>query len=186
MLSAQFRLVVAGDVFFTVYLALMWILALRITPDDLRERAAVEDEGIPLIGLLTVGALVVISVSLFAILNRKPTPGGIQLGMAIASVPLGWFMLHTAAAFHYANLFYAQVGEENKATDAGGFDFPNMKEPGAWEFLYQSFVVGMTAQVSDVDVLNTRMRRVVTVHAVVSFFFNTVVLALAINITAQH
>lgn len=186
MLSAQFRLVAAGDVFFVVYLALMWILALRLTPDDLRARAAVEDEGILLIGLLTLGALVVISVSLFAILNHKPAPGGVQLGMAIASVPLGWFMLHTAAAFHYANLFYSQVGEENEATDAGGFDFPDMKEPGAWEFLYQSFVVGMTAQVSDVDVLNTRMRKVVTVHAVVSFFFNTVVLALAINITAQH
>jgi uncharacterized membrane protein len=186
MLSAQFRLVVAGDTFFIVYLALMWILVLRVTPDDLRKRAAVEDEGILLIGLLTMGALAVISVSLFAILNHKPPAGGIQLGMAIASVPFGWFMLHTVAAFHYANLFYAQVGEENNGTDAGGFDFPSMKEPGAWEFLYQSFVVGMTAQVSDVDVLNTHMRKVVTMHSVVSFLLNKVVLALAINITAQH
>ena len=64
--------------------------------------------------------------------------------------PLGWFMLHTMMAFHYAYLFYSEPpGKEG----GGGLVFPDTKEPGAADFLYYSFVVGMTAQVSDVQVL---------------------------------
>ena len=58
-------------------------------------------------------------------------------------------------------------------------------EPGSWDFLYYSFVVGMTAQVSDVQVLSTAMRRVTLAHGVVSFFYNTVLLALAVNVAIK-
>jgi uncharacterized membrane protein len=103
--------------------------------------------------------------------------------LAIASVLLGWLTLHTIAAFHYAHLYYAKA-VSSRGQDAGGLEFPDTNEPTGWDFLYYSFVVGMTAQVSDVQVLATPMRRLTLAHSVVSFFYNTVILALAVNLAA--
>ena len=94
---------------------------------------------------------------------------------------LGWTTLHAIMAFHYAHLFYSRH-PETAAADAGGLEFPHSQEPGSWDFLYYSLVVGMTAQVSDVQVTSTRMRKITLVHGVVSFFFNTVIVALAVNV----
>ena len=171
---------VGGDAFFLTYLALMVRFALWITPDGLRRRAGVADEGIPLIVLLALAAVVLSLAAIFALLAREGQIDPWELSMAIASVPLGWSTLHTIAAFHYAHLYYATEGED--AGDAGGLDFPGAKEPGAWDFLYFSFVIGMTAQVSDVTVHAAGMRRLVLAHSIVSFFYNTVLLALAVNV----
>jgi len=177
-----------GDAFFLIYLALMTRFALRITPEGLRRRASVEDEGIPLINGLALAAIVFSLAAIFALLNRNGESDPAELSLAIASVPLGWLMLHTIAAFHYAHLFYATSdiaeppSERADPRDAGGLNFPGGGEPGAWDFLYFSFVIGMTAQVSDVTVQTAGMRRLVLLHGVVSFFYNTVLLALAVNV----
>jgi uncharacterized membrane protein len=84
-------------------------------------------------------------------------------------------------AFHYAHLFYTAHPSPD-LLDAGGLVFPETKEPGSREFLYYSFVIGMTAQVSDVQVANTPTRQTTLVHGVVSFYVNTVILALAVNV----
>ncbi|HET6161532.1 MAG TPA: DUF1345 domain-containing protein [Dongiaceae bacterium] len=172
---------IGGDAFFLIYLALMTRFALRITPDGLRRRASVEDEGIPLIIVLALAAVIFSLAAIFALLNRDGEPDTFELTLAIASVPLGWLMLHTIAAFHYAHLFYAAAGSED-SQEAGSLDFPGAAEPGAWDFLYFSFVIGMTAQVSDVAVRTAGMRRLVLFHGVISFFYNTVLLALAVNV----
>jgi uncharacterized membrane protein len=166
--------------FFLIYLALMVRFALRITPDGLRRRAGIEDEGIPLIVLLALGAVGMSLASIFGLLTGNGGPDPWELSLAIASVPLGWSTLHTIVAFHYAHLFYATEGED--AGDAGGLDLPGTKEPGAWDLLYFSFVIGMTAQVSDVTVHAAGMRRIVLAHSIVSFFYNTVLVALAVNV----
>jgi uncharacterized membrane protein len=171
---------VGGNAFFLIYLALMVRFALRITPDGLRRRAGIEDEGIPLIALLAMAAAVLSLAAFFALLAGEERPHAGELALAIASVPLGWGMLHTIAAFHYAHLFYTT--EDVNAGDAGGLDFPGTREPGAWDFLYFSFVIGMTAQVSDVTVHAAGMRRLVLAHSIVSFFYNTSLLALAVNV----
>ena len=103
--------------------------------------------------------------------------------MAVAGVPLGWLTLHTLAAFHYANLYYAP---RPGGREAGGLDFPGTKEPGPWDFLYFAFVIGMTAQVSDVAVRTAQMRRAALAHGVASFFYNTVILALAVNAAVNY
>src|SRR5512147_1518902 len=183
MLIRPVRLMVAGDSFFGVYLVLMMVLETRATPADMRRRASFEDEGIILIVLITLTAISLSIGSIFALLNEAKRPDSFRLALAIASVPLGWLTLHTIAAFHYAHLYYAKaVFSRGHRQDAGGFEFPNMSEPTGWDFLYYSFVVGMTAQVSDVQVLTTRMRRLTLAHGVVSFFYNTVILALAVNL----
>jgi uncharacterized membrane protein len=175
---------VGGDAFFVVYLALMVGFTLQTTPDGLRRRASVEDEGIPLIVLLALAAVVLSLAAIFALLARPARPDAVELSLVIASVPLGWATVHTIAAFHYAHLYYAAEDEDGgeDTEDAGGLDFPATEEPGAWDFLYFSFVIGMTAQVSDVTVQAAGLRRLVLAHSILSFFYNTVLLALAVNL----
>ena len=185
VLRPALRLVVAGDVLFASYLASTALMALRATPDTMRRRADYEDEGMILIIVLTLGAISVSLASVFTLVVRDGI-GALLLAFTIASVPLGWFTLHTVAAFRYAHLYYTKREGGEGGGDAGGLAFPETREPGTWDFLYYAFVVGMTAQVSDVQVLSTSMRRLTLAHSVTSFFFNTVLLALAVNIAATY
>lgn len=186
-LPSSLRAVVAADAFFLAYLASVVVLAIRARPDDIRRRASFEDAGIVLIALLTISIVGSSVVAIFGIVNRAAAPAPLELGLAIASVPLGWMMLHTVAALRYAHLYYARAGAASgsgKRQDAGGLAFPGVEEPSLWDFLYFAFVIGMTGQVSDVQVLTSGLRRAVLVQGITSFFFNTVILALAVNVAA--
>ena len=179
------RLVVAGDVFFTAYLSSTAVHALGATPDSIRRRASYEDEGVIVIIVLTLAVVALCLAALFALLRGGP-PAPLSLLAAILSVLFGWFTLHTVAAFRYAHLYYAPGSAPDAGRrDAGGLEFPGHQEPDLWDFLYYAFVIGMTAQVSDVQVSNAAMRRTTLAHGVTSFFFNTVILALAVNIAAS-
>jgi uncharacterized membrane protein len=170
---------VGGDVFFAAYLIGSTILAARVSRAELDKRADVEDEGMLLVFVLTLGAIAFACVGVFEALNEKGAPDVAALIISMIGAPLGWFMLHTVMAFHYANIFY--VGTEKDRKKGTALEFPGEEEPGVLDFLYFSFVVGMTAQVSDVQVRTTRMRRATLVHGIVSFFFNTVLIAMAVN-----
>lgn len=172
-LATPVRLIAACDTFFTTFLLLI-LFVLGRDPKALRERAAYEDEGILFVVLIMLAAIGCCCFSVIEILHQAHGRFGWPLALALAGAPLGWFTLHVVAAFHYANLFYGDGGGRSLA-------FPGDRDPGAWDFLYYSFVVGMTAQVSDVQVLGTRMRRATLGHGVVSFFFNTVLIAMAVN-----
>lgn len=179
--SAPPLILISADVFSAVYLLLILAMARRLTPDILRRRAAGADEGVPLIVLIAVG---IVATSLTAIFLVLGAPGGAHVGgraLALGSVPLGWAMLHTVFAFHYAGAFYAPLAGSPGTGDAGRLEFSKTREPGIWDFLYFSFVVGMTAQVSDVVVAESGMRKLVLSHSVLAFFFNTVIVALAVN-----
>jgi uncharacterized membrane protein len=180
-LEPWLRLVVAGDGFFTLYLASAAFLVFHTTPEDLRRRASYEDEGVMVILILTLCAVSLCLAAIFALLAGKGLSSVLPLALAVASVLLGWFTLHTVAAFRYAHLYYTPDASRR---DAGGLAFPDTSEPHMSDFLYYSLVVGMTSQVSDVQTLSTRMRRTTMAHSVISFFFNTVILALAVNIAA--
>jgi uncharacterized membrane protein len=179
--SAALRVIIAGDLFFVVYLVLTTLYLRRTTAEDLRARAANPDEGLPLI-LCVTGATVTISlVSVLLLLDHGGSAGLLGLPLAVAVVPLGWLTMHAMVAFHYANLFYAP----GAAGDAGGLNFPETPEPGIWDFLYYAYVIGMTAQVSDVAVTRETQRRVTLFHGIFSFFYNAVILALAVNAAAN-
>lgn len=176
ILSLQMRLILAAGVFFAIYLALMGHFIRGVTPDRLRRRAEASDEGVALILVL---ALTAVAVSLTSIVFLLNGPGGgdpWERALALVVVPLGWASVHVVAAFHYAHLFYRP-----DAPGDGGLGFPGPSDPGAWEFLYFAFTIAMTAQVSDVTATSTPMRRAVLVHAIGAFFYNTVILALAVN-----
>jgi uncharacterized membrane protein len=182
-LEQQLRLVLAGNVFYLAYLTSMGILADRLGAVELRKRAAVEDEGILLIVLLTLAAIAFSLTSLFGIVDRKGEADTLLLALSIASVPLGWFTLHVILAFRYAHVYYTKM--KGKKSDSGGLKFPDTDEPRGWDFIYHSFVVGTTAQVSDVDTTSVRMRKLTWAHSIVAFFYNTVLIALAVNIAVQ-
>ncbi|MEO8241153.1 MAG: DUF1345 domain-containing protein [bacterium] len=159
---------------YVVYLAQIVWLAATLSREDLRRHSEQEDEGSTLIFLLALGAVAIGLTAIFMTLNRKSSGLGEAL-FALSAAPLGWALLHGLMAFRYAHLYY-------KPDPDAGLDFPGaQKAPGVMDFLYFSYVIGMTAQVSDVEVTTMRMRRTVLLHSVLSFFYNTVILALAVN-----
>lgn len=171
------RIAAGGDAFFLTYLIASALLVVHLDEEGLKKRAAIEDEGAFIVLVIAIAVIALCLVGIFTVLNQKQNPGTLAFVLSVASAPLGWFTLHTIGAFHYANTHY--LGGEDGKTKA--LKFPGTGEPGAWDFLYFSFVVGMTAQVSDVQVLTTEMRRSTLTHSVVSFFFNTVLIAMAVN-----
>jgi uncharacterized membrane protein len=172
--SPVFALLAGADLLFLTYLVLTLRFIRRTGPDDLRRHAEDDDEGVALI-LLLAGLAVLVSVAaIFLVLNADESSLGARLA-ALVSLPLGWATVHTLVAFHYAYLHY-------RSEDQGeGFDFPGKGDPEPLDFLYASFTIGMTAQVSDVEVTTRPLRRAVLVHGVASFFYNTGILALAVN-----
>ena len=172
-------LLAGGDVFFLVFLILALLLA-RESASELAARADSADEGMGIVFLVTLAAMAFFCEAVFVAINKKHGLDWTSLALAGLGAPLGWFVLHTAMAFHYANLHYFD-DPDTSDDDTRDLQFPGCAEPGPWDFLYFSFVVGMTAQVSDVQVRTGVMRRAVLGHGVVSFFFNTVFIAMAVN-----
>lgn len=163
------------DGFALAYLGQIVRHAGRTTAADLRRHAEDEDEGIALILLLALGAVIASLAAILLVLTRGSGSGSLATaGLALAAVPLGWAVVHTLVAFHYAHLHYAPEAHSR-------LKFPGMEEPSPWDFLYFSFTLGMAVQTSDVTITTSNMRRVVLIHSVLSFFYNTVILALAVN-----
>lgn len=163
------------DGFAACYLALMVRFANGTTGADLKRHAAEGDEGTALI--LTL-ALVTVAASIVAVLLVVSRPmeaeGHIDTVLALAAVPLGWAVVQTLFAFRYAHLHYSDLNQSH-------LTFPATKSPDPWDFLYFSFTIGMAVQTSDVSIATTSMRRLVLGHGVLAFFYNTVILALAVN-----
>lgn len=176
------RALIGADLFFLVYLLLTVAATRRLTPADLRRHHGEEtDEGAWLIVLLALTAVGVSLIAVVGSLMGSASGWHWQPVLAVASVPLGWATLHTVMAFHYAGLYYAK-GNGSGGGDARGLIFPDGKtDPGVWDFLYFSLTLGMCAQTSDIAIGTTRLRRVVALHSVLSYFYNTVILALAVN-----
>ena len=167
------RALIGVNAFFLCYLCLIMAMVRRSTPTQMRRHSEQDDEGAALILLLALVAVVISLSSIFLVLNRSAI-GLIEAVFALSAAPLGWATLHVLAAFRYAHLYFAPDPD-------GGLAFPGTPKPEIWDFLYFSFVVGMTAQTADVSITTTSMRRVVLLHSIGSFFFNTVILAMAVN-----
>lgn len=169
--------------FFVLYLLLSWLRLRRLTPAYLKIHADAADAPAFVIFWVTALAIVAAIGSLFLALNRE-VPGGVfELALAFCSVVFGWLTIHTMAAMHYAHVFWkpAGVAADGKRVHRRGLEFPGTPEPSGYDFVYFSFVIGMTAQTSDVQITTTAMRKLNLVHATVSYFFNTVLIAAAVN-----
>ena len=175
------RLLVGWDIGIALYLVLAFHMMVTSTIEGIRQRAAQEDEGQAAILVLTVVAAMASLAAIFALLSesaRKDRPVQ-SVVLAAATILLSWAFIHTIFALHYAHEFYDE-------TAGGGLAFPgDDKEPDYWDFVYFSFVIGMTSQVSDVGITNKQIRRTAAAHGVIAFFFNAALLALTINLAAS-
>ncbi len=177
---------VAGVALFLGLTALVFIDA---PPDALRRRARQLNPRRWVILALIIAAA---TISLFALgvtlqkdTNETAAAMAGRLLIAGLTVVASWTLAHTTFALHYAHHYYGDGPAPGTADDRGGLAFPGQEPPDYWDFLYFSFVVGMTCQVSDVQVTTRAMRRLTLLHGVLSFFFNTVILALAVNLLAS-
>jgi uncharacterized membrane protein len=178
------RFLVGWDVGVGLYLALVAQVMARSDTARMRSRAAEEDEGQLVMLVLTVAAAVASLGAIVAELGSAAGAAGRQpaaLALAVVTIVLSWFFIHSIFAVHYAHEFYGDA-----ADGGGGMAFPGGdEEPDYWDFVYFAFVIGMTSQVSDVGVTTKAIRRTVAVHGVLSFAFNTALLALTVNIAAS-
>ncbi|RYE10403.1 MAG: DUF1345 domain-containing protein [Hyphomicrobiales bacterium] len=186
LLTPQLSISIGVNAFFLVYLGFMLRLVPRKSAQTLRRHAAEDDAPAPILLLVMLAAVVVSAATLFVSLaGEHASP--VLLILGIASVVLGWFAIHTMWAMHYAYEYYSvgAAGRDGRADSEGGLDFPGGEDPDGTAFLYFAYVIGMTAQTADTNVTSNAMRRLVAIHGVFSFFFNTVLVAAAVNIVVS-
>jgi uncharacterized membrane protein len=184
-LPPDLRLVLGWDAFAVAMLAQAWLI-MRSTPAaHIRERAQSEDASGTVITLLMLAAA---TTSFLVVAFGHPPAGvnglgqGLHLGSMVLAVISAWLLIHTVFAFHYAHLFYRSAGPVADQPQAGGLTFPRTPEPTYLDFAYFSLVVGMTFQVSDVQITDRRLRMTVLAHSLLSFLFSTVIIALTVNL----
>ena len=152
--------------------------------------AAREDQGrwtiLIVMTLAAFVSLIAIGTLLSDIKSFSFWTGRLHLAIGVLTVVTSWSLVHVLFAVHYAHGYYGDVDNDPKTSYAakGGLEFPGGADPVFSDFLYYAFVVGMTCQVSDIQVSNTAMRRLTLAHGILAFFFNTVILALTVNIGA--
>jgi uncharacterized membrane protein len=166
----------------------MFTLGLAVTHghhEATRRRAAARDPGRTVVWLFVLASS---GVSVFAATSvvhqaaaLPATEGRLLLILCVATVLVSWCLTHTAFTLRYAHLYYRAGCDEE-----GGLAFPGKAKPDDLDFAYFAFTIGMCFQVSDVTVTNRTVRRTAFAHALISFAYNTVVLALVVNLIVGH
>lgn len=165
---------------------LNWIIILTSHPREAKKIAKLQDSSRTFLFAFIITASI---VSLIAILFLLKSSKGISetgrnehILLAIGAVGVSWWLVHTVFSLRYAHLFYDTDTDDGGTKKGGGLDFPDTKEPDFLDFIYFGFVVGMTFQVSDVQITDRNVRRLCLLHGLISFGFNTAIVALSINV----
>lgn len=169
-----------------VYLALAWWLCERFDARRTRERAQAQDEPSVVLFLLMLLATLACVAAIVVMMQQGRGFSGaertLHIAVSVVALVASWLFIQTIFAFRYAHRYYQE--EMRQEADGPGLKFPGGLDPDYFDFLYHAHVVGMTSQVSDVQVTSREMRRLTLVHSVLSFAFNMLVLALSINVVA--
>jgi len=183
--SMATKLLVGWDIGVVLYLALAYQLVVTCGIEEIRRRAAEDDEGALALLILTGLSGLAIMGAIVAELGIAKVSGqprsGYGIAMAVVTIIVSWAFVHTIFALHYAHEYYGARGDNA----IGGLNFPGRQPPDYWDFVYFSLVIAMTSQVSDVVITSKIIRRIVTVHGVLAFFFNVAVFALTVNIVSN-
>ena len=181
------KLLIVWNVYALSYCLTSWIVFFSRTCDQIMQHAREEDGS-----RIFVYFVILLSsfASLFNVLllissdDATKTASFVYVPLTIFGMLLSWMMVHITFAFHYAHLFYDDDDEGNSHKHAGGLNFPNENKPDYLDFAYFSFIIGMTFQVSDVEITSKKLRRIVLLHSLLAFGLNTFVVALTINLIA--
>jgi len=190
-LRAPLAYSIGANAFFGTYITLVVAQMPLLTGAYLSKNARATDQPVLVIFAVTLIVVGVAIVSLFQLINQKDSADSFQLAFALLSIPLGWFAIHAMTALHYAHVYWMDDeetdsgGKSKQKKPVGGLEFTGKEQPDGWDFLYFSTTVGMTSQTSDTEVSTTQMRRIVLLHSILSFFFNTVIVAAAVNLAVS-
>jgi len=180
--AAQATCIIATwDSFAVTLLALIWIEIFSSGIDHIRHRARTQDLSAAVIFAFTVAAA---CSSIFAVIfllsaAKNTSHVGLHATLSVVAVLASWTLVHTMFLMRYAHAYYGDA--ESSRAHAGGLDFPSDTTPDYLDFAYFSFVIGMTCQVSDVQITSKRLRSLALIHGILAFCFNTIILALTIN-----
>jgi uncharacterized membrane protein len=181
------RIMIGWDVFSACMIIISGVIFATMRPRQIRVLAKQEDAGRIVVFFIVLVAILGSLMGVLLLLQNKEAwklSKGIETSIYIAGVICSWVLLHTMFAYRYALLYY---GDHPLDPDLHtvGLQIPNELWPDYLDFCYFSFVIGMTFQVSDIEISSRHIRRVALVHGMLSFLFNTVIVALSISVVAD-
>ena len=176
--------IVIWDTYAIVVVVMAWVTICTVDPRTIQRRAGLQDSSRTLIfTFVIVAACMSLLAVILVIREHKALQniGGLHFLVAALTVIESWLLIHTVFTLHYAHIFYRSEQDLEGEGPGGGLIFPGEREPDYLDFAYFSFVIGMTCQVSDVNVTSHSLRLLALLHGLLSFAFNTAILALSIN-----
>ena len=186
-LQLSTRIIIAWDCGVVCFLALVYLMMSRATIQKMRFQARRQDESRWIILIVVVAAactsLLAIVLMLSGSKKLSPQILTLHISLSLFTIVASWLLIQTIFALHYAHLYYKHSDRDSEVN--APLEFPSEKLPDYGDFLYFSFGIGMTSQVADVQISSRLLRRLALVHQILTFFFNTLILALGINILAS-
>ncbi|MDI3320359.1 DUF1345 domain-containing protein [Pinibacter soli] len=185
-LNVLLRLTFSWDIFAAMLIVLSWTVIFARSTARIREFARREDGSRLYVFLLVlISSFASMIAVLMLILSKSDSDKHhtLYLIATIAGMLFSWIIVHTTFTFHYAHMYYDH-DDNDPHLKVGGLDFPSEKKPDYLDFAYFAFVIGMTFQVSDVEISNRKIRRLALAHGLISFVLNTFVVALTVNLIA--
>ncbi len=179
------RVIIAWDGGVLLFLILVLQLMFSERLSRMEQDAEAQEAGEWTVFTLTLAAILLSLGTIFtAFTGLKDLPASVQSGrvaLVVITLLLSWLMTHITFALRYAHEYYGR-GADGRLD--GGLNFPGTERPDYLDFAYFAFVLGMNFQVSDVAITARTLRRLATLHGLVGFLFNTVILALVVNLAA--
>jgi len=178
------RILMGWDLTALIYVVFAFVMIARSTIETCHNRAALYDESDWVIVMLVVLSAAASLAAIFtelAILKKAPGTPVLAIAVTGLTVVLSWTFTHMIFTLHYANLYYMPHEDGHP----GGLEFPGHRAPDYRDFLYYSFVIGCAAQTGDINTVSHSMRRLTLIHGIISFTFNTAILALVVNVSAS-
>jgi uncharacterized membrane protein len=169
-----------------LFMGALFLMIVRTSLRQMPSTAEMEDAGHYPRLLLSVGVAIVILLATGIELSGVKAGQISLIALAATTVLVCWFFINFMFALHYAHEYYsgASPGTADEPTEK--LKFPASKNHDYWDFLYFSFVIGMTFQVSDVQIVDHKVRRVVLLHGLLAFLFNVAIIALTISVVADQ
>lgn len=171
------------DIFCMVLISLHWYMFFHTSAAETHIKAKMQDETrSEIFAVVVISTFAGLLAVVLLLVNKDIEP--LDLIIAISGMFLSWLLVHTTFGLRYAHLYYGDRQKNDAHKQGSGLDFPGNDEPDFIDFAYFSFVLGMTFQVSDVEISSRRIRRLALLHSLIAFIFNTVIVALTINALA--
>lgn len=180
------HLMIGWDTFSVCMIVMTWITFSITNSKQIRQQSKVQDPNRSIIFIIVLISTLASFLAVLLLIVTKKHGNNVtswHLPIAIAGMLFSWILIHTIFTLRYAHIYYGDH-KTKPDTHAGGLEFPDDSLPEYFDFAYFSFVLGMTFQVSDVQVTSKRLRKLALLHGILSFGFNTIMIALTINLIA--